>query len=83
MIDTGQKPRWILSPRWILKKLTAQPVRFVIHTDPTDDHTNGDFVFFAAAVVVAHAGATDSMPRRTPSSATRSSRASNPGWAKR
>jgi len=45
----------------ILKKLSAQPVRFIIHTEPHDDHTNGDFVFSPPAVVVAHAGAAESM----------------------
>jgi cyclase len=61
MIDTGQTPVDSLAAMGILKKLTAQPVRFVIHTEPHDDHTNGDFVFSPPAVVVAHAGAAESM----------------------
>jgi cyclase len=61
MIDTGQTPVDSLAAMGILKKLTAQPVRFVIHTEPHDDHTNGDFVFSPPALVVAHAGATESM----------------------
>ncbi len=61
MIDTGQTPVDSLAAMGILRKLTAQPVRFVIHTEPHDDHTNGDFVFSPPAVVVAHAGATESM----------------------
>ena len=61
MIDTGQTPVDALAAMGILKKLSAQPVRFVIHTEPHDDHTNGDFVFSPPAVVVAHAGATESM----------------------
>jgi cyclase len=61
MIDTGQTPVDSLAAAGILKKLTAQPVRFVIHTEPHDDHTNGDFVFSPPAVVVAHAGAAESM----------------------
>ncbi len=61
MIDTGQTPVDALAAMGILKKLSAQPVRFIIHTEPHDDHTNGDFVFSPPAVVVAHAGATESM----------------------
>lgn len=61
MIDTGQTPVDSLAAMGILRKLTAQPVRFVIHTEPHDDHTNGDFVFSPPAVVVAHAGAAESM----------------------
>ena len=61
MIDTGQTPVDARAAMAILKKLSAQPVRFVIHTEPHDDHTNGDFVFSPPAVVVAHAGATESM----------------------
>ncbi len=61
MIDTGQTPVDSLAAMGILRKLTAQPVRFVIQTEPHDDHTNGDFVFSPPAVVVAHAGATESM----------------------
>jgi len=61
MIDTGQTPVDALAVLAILKKLSAQPVRFVIHTEPHDDHTNGDFVFSPPAVVVAHAGAAESM----------------------
>jgi len=44
-----------------VKKLTAQPVRIVIHTEPHPDHAMGDFVFSPPAVVMAHAGATDSI----------------------
>ena len=61
MIDTGQTPVDALAAMGILKKLSGQPVRFVIHTEPHDDHTNGDFVFSPPAVVVAHAGAGESM----------------------
>ena len=61
MIDTGQTPVDALAAMGILKKLSAQPVRFVIHTEPHDDHTNGDFVFSPPAMVVAHAGAAESM----------------------
>src|ERR1700675_1281348 len=61
MIDTGQTPVDSLAARELVRKVSTQPVRFVIHTEPHDDHTNGDFVFSPPAVVVAHAGASDSM----------------------
>ncbi len=61
MIDTGQTPVDSLAVMGVLKKLSAQPARFIIHTEPHDDHTNGDFVFSPPAVVVAHAGAAESM----------------------
>ena len=61
MIDTGQTPVDSLAVMGVLKKLSAQPARFIIHTEPHDDHTNGDFVFSPPAVVIAHAGAAESM----------------------
>src|SRR5712692_2162522 len=61
MIDTGKTTVDSLPAMVILNKLIAQPVRFVIHTEPHDDHTNGDFVYSPPAVVVAHAGAAESM----------------------
>ncbi len=61
MIDTGQTPVDSLAARDLLRKVSTQPLRFVIHTEPHDDHTNGDFVFSPPAIVVAHAGAGDSM----------------------
>src|SRR5256885_15302862 len=61
MIDTGQTPVDALAAMAILKKLSAQPARFIIHTEPHDDHTNADFVFSPPALVVAHAGAAESI----------------------
>ncbi len=61
MIDTGQTPVDSLAVMGVLKKLSAQSARFIIHTEPHDDHTNGDFVFSPPAVVIAHAGAAESM----------------------
>src|SRR6266550_6698287 len=61
VIDTGQnaiEARKILD---IVKKLTPMPVRFVIDTEPHPDHTTGHFVFSPPAVVVAAAGAGESM----------------------
>ena len=64
VIDTGQnaiEARKILD---IVKKLTPMPVRFVIDTEPHPDHTTGHFVFSPPAVVVAAAGAGESMRGR-------------------
>jgi cyclase len=61
MIDTGQTPADSHAVAGIVKKLSSQPVRFVIHTEPHDDHTVGDFVFSPPAAVIAHSGAAESM----------------------
>jgi len=61
LIDTGQSPKDSHVVMAAVKKLTAEPVRIVIHTEPHPDHAMGDFVFSPPAVVIAHAGATASM----------------------
>src|SRR5437762_2298308 len=64
VIDSGQnaiEARKILD---VVKKLTPMPVRFVIDTEPHPDHTTGHFVFSPPAVVVAAAGAGESMRGR-------------------
>ena len=45
LIDTGQTPKDSHIVMAALKKLTSQPIRFIIHTEPHQDHTIGDFVF--------------------------------------
>jgi cyclase len=64
LIDSGQNP---IESRKLLdavKKLTSLPVRFVIDTEPHPDHTTGHFLFSPPAVVVAAAGAGESMRNR-------------------
>ena len=61
LIDTGQTPADARVVMEIVKKLTPQPVRFILHTEPHADHTSGDFVFSPPAVVIAHAGAGQSI----------------------
>ena len=61
LIDTGQSPKDSHVVMAAVKKLTTEPVRIVIHTEPHSDHAMGDFVFSPPAVVIAHAGATVSM----------------------
>ena len=63
LIDTGQTPVDSRAVAEIVKKLTPLPVRFIIHTEPHDDHTVGDYVFSPPATVIAHAGAAESMKK--------------------
>jgi cyclase len=61
LIDTGQSPKDSHVVMAAVKKLTSQPVRYIIHTEPHPDHAMGDFVFSPPALVIGHAGSTDSM----------------------
>lgn len=61
LIDTGQSPKDSHVVAAAVKKLTSQPVRYIIHTEPHPDHIMGDFVFSPPAIVIAHAGATASI----------------------
>lgn len=61
LIDSGQTAADSRTVMDILKKLTPQPVRYIIHTEPHGDHTVGDFVFSPPATVIAAAGAVASM----------------------
>lgn len=61
LIDSGQSPKDSHIVAAALKKLTQQPVRYIIHTEPHSDHVLGNFVFAPPAMVVAHAGATAAM----------------------
>jgi cyclase len=63
LIDTGQTPKDTHVVAAALKKLTSEPVRFIIHTEPHTDHTLGNFIFSPPAIVIAHQGATDSMKK--------------------
>ena len=61
LIDTGQSPKDSHIVMAVVKKLTSQPVRYIIHTEPHPDHAMGDFVFSPPAIVIGHAGSTASM----------------------
>jgi cyclase len=63
LIDAGQNPKDTHVVAAATKKLTAQPVRFIIHTEPHPDHIMGDFVYSPPAIVIAHEGATDSIKK--------------------
>lgn len=60
VVDTGQNAIESRSVMEAVKKLTPLPVRFVIDTEPHNDHTTGHFVF-PQAVVVAASGGGESM----------------------
>jgi cyclase len=61
LIDSGHNPTDSRAILEAVKKLTPMPVRFLIDTEPHNDHTTGHFVFSPPATVVAHEGATASM----------------------
>jgi cyclase len=64
LIDSGHNPTDSRAILAAVKKLTPLPVRLLIDTEPHPDHTTGHFVFSPPAVIVAAAGAGDSMRGR-------------------
>src|SRR5262245_42493382 len=64
LVDSGHNPTDSRAILAAIKKLTPVPVRFLINTEPHNDHTTGHFVFSPPAVVIAHEGATESMKGR-------------------
>jgi cyclase len=64
LIDSGHNPTDSHAILAAVKKLTPLPVRLLIDTEPHPDHTTGHFVFSPPAVIVAAAGAGDSMRGR-------------------
>jgi cyclase len=69
LIDSGHNPPDSHAVMQAVRRLTSQPVRLLINTEPHADHTSGHFVFSPPAVIVAAAGAAESMrgahnPRR-------------------
>jgi cyclase len=61
LIDSGNNPKDSHAVFQAVKKLTSLPVLFLINTEPHADHTTGHFVFSPPAVIVAAAGAGESM----------------------
>jgi cyclase len=64
LIDSGHDPTDSRAVQAAVKKLTPLPVRLLIDTEPHPDHTTGHFVFSPPAIIVAAAGAGDSMRGR-------------------
>jgi cyclase len=66
VIDTGQNPIESRAIQSAVKKLTSQPVRYVITTETHGDHTGGYYVFSPPAVVITHEGTTAALKDREP-----------------
>ena len=63
LIDSGQNPTDSQEILKAIKKLTSQPVRFLLDTEIHGDHTTGHFVFSPPAMVVAPEGGAEAMRR--------------------
>ena len=61
LIDSGNNPTDSQAVMKAVKQLTSQPIRFLINTEPHTDHTTGHFVFSPPAIIIAAAGAGESM----------------------
>jgi cyclase len=61
LIDSGHYPPDSRLIAETIKKLTPLPVKLLINTEPHADHTTGHYVFSPPALIVAAAGATESM----------------------
>jgi cyclase len=61
LIDSGNIPVDSQAVMKAVKQLTSQPIRFLINTEPHTDHTTGHFVFSPPAIIIAAAGAGESM----------------------
>jgi cyclase len=61
LIDSGQTAIDTREVADAVRKLTSQPVRFIINTETHADHTSGHFVFSPPAVVINHEGAGEEM----------------------
>src|SRR5262249_45289525 len=61
VIDTGQNPYESRNIWATVRNLTSMPVRLIIDTEPHADHTTGHYMFSPPAVVIAAAGAGESM----------------------
>ena len=66
LVDSGQNPNESRTAMSLVKKLTPEPVRFIVHTEPHGDHTTGDFVFSPPAILIAAAGAGESIKQNNP-----------------
>jgi cyclase len=57
VIDSGRTPADSREMMAAIKKLTSQPIRFLINTEIHDDHTSGNFVFSPPGIVINSQGA--------------------------
>jgi len=61
LVDSGNIPVDSQAVMKAVTQLTSQPIRFLINTEPHTDHTTGHFVFSPPAIIIAAAGAGESM----------------------
>jgi glyoxylase-like metal-dependent hydrolase (beta-lactamase superfamily II) len=61
VIDSGNNPPDSVAVMQAVSKLSDKPVRFLLDTEPHTDHTTGHFVFSPPAIIIAAAGAGESM----------------------
>jgi cyclase len=61
LVDTGQTAMDSREVAAAVKKLTSQPVRFIIDTETHPDHSYGHFLFSPPAVIINAKGAGDEM----------------------
>ena len=54
LVDTGNKGTDARNIQTALKKLTTQPVKYIVLTEPHPDHQIGSFLFSPPAVVITH-----------------------------
>ena len=66
LIDSGQTPTASRAIQAAVKKLTSQPVRYLISTETHGDHHAGDFLFSPPAVFIAHEGTAATLKDREP-----------------
>ena len=66
LIDSGQNPTDGRAIQAAVKKLTSQPVRYLITTETHGDHHGGDYLFSPPAVFIAHEGTTATFKDREP-----------------
>ena len=66
LVDTGNNPTDARAIQAALKKLTSQPVRYIILTEPHIDHYTGSWLFSPPATIITHAPGMEGMKLRAP-----------------
>src|SRR5688572_18882432 len=61
LVDTGNEPSDARAIQAAIKKLTSQPVKYVILTEPHPDHYTGSWLFSPPATIITHAPGIASM----------------------
>ena len=66
LVDSGQNPAESMVVMGLVEKLTPQPVRYIIHTEPHNDHTSGTFLFSPPTTVIGASSAGGQMAQNRP-----------------